>query len=120
MKRDLQLIRKLLLFIEDKSNGSEPIRGNIPIEDYTEQQIHYHLGLLTSAGLIKAIGANRGDMVIYLPITLTWDGHEFLDAARNETIWKKTMSKIGEVTESIAIPLLKELLLSEIRSRLSP
>lgn len=45
---------------------------------------------------------------------MTWFGHEFLDAARNETVWKKAEERIKksgvEVTVSILQDLLKELL----------
>jgi len=103
MKRDFDLIRKLLLFFEEK-----PDAGHIevpPIENYEEMEIKYHLLLLYDAGLVRCEPAksSSGDRVIYvIPFDLTWAGHEFLDKIRNEGIWGKTketiLSKGGQLT----------------------
>jgi hypothetical protein len=51
---------------------------------------------------------------LWLPGALTWDGHEFLSAVRNDTVWKKTLGVIKEhggglpfdVLKTVAIKLL--------------
>ncbi len=118
MKRDIQLIRKILLEIEAKSDGVETIE--IHIEGYTDTPIQYHLALLSEAGLILASGASSLQELWLMPIRLTWEGHEFLDNARNDTIWNKTLHDISEITESVAIPLLRELLAAALRSQILP
>lgn len=119
MKRDFQLIRKLLLEIESHSNGID-IVTMVDIKGHSDEQVQYHLALLDEAGLIIAHDASSGGGLNFIPIRLTWDGHEFLDNARNDTIWNKTLHEIGKVTESIALPLLRELLTATIRSQLLP
>jgi len=119
MKRDFQLIRKLLLEIESHSNGLNPIEL-IDTKNYTNEQIQYHLVLLHEAGLIVAHDVTDRTGLDLIPIRLTWEGHEFLDDARNDTIWNKTLHDIGEVTESIALPLLRELLTAAIRAQFLP
>ncbi len=119
MKRNLQLIRKLLLDIESNSNGFDIVTID-DIEGYSNEQVQYHLALLNEAGLIIAHDASAGDGIHFIPVRLTWDGHEFLDSARNDTIWNKTLHEIGKVTESVALPLLRELLTAAIRSQLLP
>ena len=87
MKRDLDLIKEILLEIEKKDDTS-PIM-NLSIKGYDQVLVDYHL--LDQAGLIDAEIARVGANEIYDPIILeiTWNGHEFLDAARNETVWRK-------------------------------
>lgn len=49
MRRDMNLIRKLILELEDALPEREP---NLNIEGYTEEQVRYHLYLLHDAGLV--------------------------------------------------------------------
>lgn len=49
---------------------------------------------------------------------LTWQGHEFLDASRDETRWKKAMDIVKEKVGSIPIDLLKDLLKSLMKASL--
>ena len=48
-------------------------------------------------------------------IGLTWKGHEFVDAARNETRWKKAMGIVRDKGGSITLDVLKEPLISMIK-----
>ena len=49
---------------------------------------------------------------MYSAISLTWQGHEFLDAARNDTIWRKAKKKVLETTGGLAFDVLKAALLA--------
>jgi hypothetical protein len=118
MKRDIQLIRKILIEIEKTSDGVRI--AQVKIENYPREQIQYHLALLDEAGLIIAKDASSGGSLSIMPIRLTWEGYEFLDNARNDTVWNKTLHDIGEITESVALPLLRELLTAALRSQILP
>ena len=50
MKRDLELIRKMVLAIEDAPSGYAP---ELKFEGYTDEQVGYHAYLLLDAGLAK-------------------------------------------------------------------
>jgi hypothetical protein len=105
MKRDMNLIRLLLL----ETEGEDP---KPDLTTYTEEQRVYHSALLIEAGLIdgqiipNAIGLPAGTV----RLRLTWAGHEFLDAARNETIWKKAEEKVKKSGVEVTVSVLKELL----------
>ncbi len=93
MKRDMELIRKLVLVMEDSPNGWVP---DFDFEEYTPSQIGYHAHLMIEAGL-----AHGEDITNFessgpeaLLTSLTWQGHEFADAARDETRWKKAMALV--------------------------
>src|SRR6266498_192497 len=105
----MSLIRLLLLRME----GEE----EVDLAAYTEEQLIYHSALLVEAGLID--GAIRTNAQGYpngvASIRLTWKGHEFLDAARNDSIWQKTTGTVRSKGLSLTFDLLKELLTATIR-----
>lgn len=43
-------------------------------------------------------------------LALTWSGHEFLEAARNDTIWKKAGEQIKKSGVDVTLSLLQEIL----------
>jgi hypothetical protein len=97
MKRDMDLIRKILLAIE-----AHPFYGkwNVPLDfgDFPEELVDYHLKLLSEANLIEAkvrIGSKR-----WVINGLTWAGHEFLDASRDDSRWESVKRLLLEKTGS--------------------
>jgi DNA-binding transcriptional ArsR family regulator len=124
MKRDIDLCRKILRQIEESADSAGPA---IKIKDRSPEEISYHVKLLGEAGLVDVGVADgqfrdrqpdgslrvRGQKV-YSPISLTWEGHEFLDAARNDTIWRKAKEKVLKATGGLAFDVLKAALLAEI------
>jgi len=82
-------------------------------EGYTEEEINYHAFLLGEAGLanvsvITTFGAQSPQGKI---VRLTWQGHEFLDASRDNQIWNQTKDKINQIggaTIQIWIVILTE------------
>ena len=118
MKRDLELVRKLLIYLEEKHDPAHRRSADISIEGYSPEQIGYHLRLLFQAGFIhgEAIRSSTSERLIdVIPFELTWDAHEFLDASRSETTWKKVAKQAGQNIGSIPFEILKALLLAEAR-----
>jgi len=118
MKRDMELIRKMVLTLEDTSGGFAP--AELHIDGYTDEQIGYHAYLMIQAGL--ATGSDVTDMGSSGPeailTSLTWAGHEFADAARDETRWKKAMGIVKEKSESVTLAVLTQLLTALMRGAL--
>lgn len=119
MKRDLDLVKSILLAIEadEEADGRKWVTLG-RIDDYSPEQVHYHVGLLHEAGLVKAlcIPDNLGPPR-WQPERLTWYGHEFLDSARNETLWaeaKKQMKNMGNFSFQILSQILIDLAKREI------
>jgi len=115
MKRDLELVRKILLAIEDSSSGWAP---DLKFEGYTDSQVGYHAYLLIDAGLAKGsdvsvMGSEGPEGMIS---NLTWAGHEFAEAARDETRWKKAVGLVAEKGGSVTLDVMKELLVSLMKS----
>ena len=120
MKRDLELVRKLLFFFDEK-----PDQGHVhvpPIPGYDEPTIKYHLVLLHDAGYLRCepVKSSTSDRVIYvLPFELTWDGHEFLDKIRNQYIWDEINANVkSHGFLSTSVDFIKKLADAAIRKRL--
>ena len=88
MKRDFDIIRLLLIEKETEEQSEE-------LKKYPEKEILYNAKLAIDAGLIEGEALEGGDceIVSAVLIRLTWQGHDFLDASRDETIWKKAREK---------------------------
>ncbi|MBN1510624.1 MAG: DUF2513 domain-containing protein [Phycisphaerae bacterium] len=115
----MDLIRDVLFAVEN--SGDTPLLVLPEIAGRSRTEIDYHLRLLVTAGLLDAI-CHRTEKHVVTVLGLTWAGHEFLDAARNEGIWSKVREKLGSTLVSVPFEILKELLLSLCRQQvgLSP
>lgn len=113
MKRDMNLIRSLLL----ETEGATPKQD---LSSYTTEQLVYHSALLVEAGLVDGtiIENGSGYPAGTTIIRLTWAGHDFLDAARSDTIWKKAGEKIKAAGVEVTIDVLKEVLKQVARQSL--
>ncbi len=91
MKRDMDLVRLILLEIE----GSEykEIEG-FYIDGYEASSVKYNGELLLQAGLIdKFCEDSIGELTAG---QLTWEGCDYLDKIRDNSIWKQTKDAIKE------------------------
>jgi hypothetical protein len=76
---------------------------------------------MIEAGLITGFTTNdeRGTLARGVILRLTWQGHEFLDAARNDTTWRKARETFFRPAVAWTFGLLTEFLKAEAR-RLVP
>lgn len=107
-KRDLDLIRKILLYIEDK-----PHRDRIYIDqlvenfnnEYSYETISYQIELLEDTYFIEcdripSMGTLIDEFIIY---RLTSYGHDYLDSIRDDEIYKETKTKFGKFLSSATL-----------------
>src|SRR3990170_5270158 len=89
MKRDMDLVRKILMVCADHPHGFAP--RELKIEGYSEEQIGDHVYLMTQAGLVKGadVTTRGSDSPEAVVSSITWEGHEFLEASRDEGLWSK-------------------------------
>jgi len=115
MKRDMELIRKMLIAIEDNPTGWAP--DPFRVEGYSDDVISYHSYLLADAGLARGYDVTSRESCApeYRILNLTWAGHEFCQAAREDTRWKKAMGVVAEKGGSVTFEVLKELLVLLMR-----
>ena len=112
MKRDIDLIRKILEEVEIfphygreisiSSDNSVPLN----IEGYDHEIIDYHVKLLCEARLLERF---PGNYYPYSIMGLTWEGHEFLDLMKQDSVWNRAKSAMKE-TGGMAFEVLLKVL----------
>ena len=117
MKRDPDLVRELLLALEEKSDNR--LVNDLEVDGYSKEEVQYHLILMHEAGLVRGETSRRGSVSLVVkhvsPAGLTWNGHEFLEAARNDTFWQKAKERVKSNSGALSMDVLKAVLFSMIR-----
>lgn len=112
MKRDMEFIRELLLKVEEEESRFDYVA--------TDSKTEHHLDLLIEVGWITAKKYHYIDNTITFDITgLTWDGHEFLNAARDDKVWEKAEEKAqsnGMDLSSLPLEVTKDLLIAIVKN----
>lgn len=124
MKRDMDLVRDLLLGIErdPQFDGTRMLSPTKPkdlgITNHSMEEVSYHLAMLVEAGFVsgKATGLRIGTNIPVIS-KLTWQGHEFLDDIRDPDIWTKTMERTKGLT-SVGLAFVWEIAKAEIKTKL--
>lgn len=119
MKRDMDLIRKLLIYFEEKE--SPKCIEVPPVEGYDDITIKNHLVLMHDAGLLRCepVTSSTSDRVIsVIPFDLTWAGHDFLQSMRDENLWKKAKEHVLKPGASWTFEILKEWAKHELKQKL--
>ena len=112
MQRNMDLVRTILMRIEDSPSGwaAQPFG----IAGFTPEQVAYHANIMMEDGLIQiADFDNPGG----LGRSLTWKGHEFLDLARDQKRWnqaKIAIGKVGSAPLSVWMKVLQDSMLKEL------
>ena len=116
MKRDLELIRLILIEVENNPDPQAWIDPE-PV-GYQPDEVSYHVMLMEQAGLLE--GWNRSAIGVFRwsARNLTWRGHEFLEAAKDDTVWTRTKNTIGQLSPGIIFDLLEQVLFEEARATL--
>jgi hypothetical protein len=106
VKRDMDLIRNLLIKVEEVYEpGAGSINfSKIRIDGYDDKVIAEHLLLMKEAGLIRNINAKQyvtGSTMLSIG-NLTNEGYDTLEKFRNDTVWNKTK----EIARDKGLPML--------------
>ena len=117
MKRDMDIVLMLLKHIESESESSPLRTTRIELPGCTADAVDYHANLLLDAELIAASPMDLDARPHALRIErLTWEGHEFLDAASNDTVWRAAKKRIAEFGSSVPFSVLQSLLTQLVKN----
>lgn len=107
MKRDMDLVRLILLKIEEEYQVTAIY--NLEIDGYCMESVAYHCQILHEAGLISAYNAQYADDQIwgFGVGSLTWEGHDFLDKIRDNSLWNKVKRTIAKKGLPLVIETIK-------------
>lgn len=114
MKRDFDLIRSILLDVEDFAPGDS---GTVQDYDGHDQRtVNHHSILLIEAGFLEGAIVGGGARVIIHK--MTWRGHDLLDAMRDESIWKKAKETVLPKVGGVALDVLLAWLVWQAKEKL--
>ncbi|MCE2435457.1 MAG: DUF2513 domain-containing protein [Candidatus Latescibacteria bacterium] len=124
MKRDMDLVRGILLAIEEKETLGDCdfcevldwLRANkyITSSDKDRDKVSAHCGILVDGGLAEKCydfmetDASRQDKWFFFPssrIRLCWEGYEFLDNARQDKLWEQVKDKIDNAGGTLSFEI---------------
>jgi hypothetical protein len=112
MKRDMDLIRELLLRLEElPASPDTPLRltiGQAPLffEEKSDVEIKYQLYLMSQGDFIcRGQYLESGTFEYY---GFRWAGHDYLDAIRDQEVWEKT-KRAAEGARGFTFDLIKDL-----------
>lgn len=96
MKRDMDLVRLILLKIEEEYCSSALF--NLSIDGYDMETVAYHCKILFDGGMVSAYKAQNADneLAFFCVGSLTWEGHDFLDKIRDNSRWHKVKDTIAQ------------------------
>lgn len=111
MKRDLNLMRQIMLDLEEYDiiqRDIAEIYPNKTIEEWTK--ISYHVKLLAGAGYITLDQPLLGyGFYNYVICDITNQGHDFISMTTNSSIWNKMLPKLEAIGGVITIEIVKAL-----------
>lgn len=105
MKRNMELVREILLKLEDKDREFD-------WSDYTSEQLRYHQALTIDAKLTHGSTTPDGTRDTEIPAhvhlkKLTWKGHDFIEAIADDGRWSKIKKFLKEAGKVITIETIK-------------
>jgi len=124
MKRDMDLVRDLLMKIADADKPkklSELVPGRKEgTAEYKSAAYHIQM-LVDDARLVRGSPYHTSSGEEWHTLQLTWQGQDYLENIRDPTVWDKTKEgakKLGGASWDILIDLAKAYVKAEAKKRL--
>lgn len=122
MKQNTDCIRDILLTVEQ----DVPLDGHIDIKNlslpnsYEREDVVYSLKLLKEANYLNVTleGASNIYYLIWIG-NMTYEGHQFLDSIRNDSVWLSTKEKVAEFGSNLSLSLISQVASAIIKSKLN-
>lgn len=114
MKRDNDYLRELLFEIENAESYLIFVPLTYGMSD-EQQKEYYHVRLLCDVGCLVQDGDNKKTS----GYRLTSQGHDFIDAIRDEGIWKKTKKAVAETGGNTTLEMVKIIAIGFLKKKLS-
>jgi hypothetical protein len=114
MKRDMDLLRKILFYVEARPPFEHILATSIQLEGEEQDAIIYHTVQLIESGLLKGtvFDLSNGPPECLI-LSMAPEGHDFIDLARKDTLWEKAKERGKRVAGTLTIALMKTALTEE-------
>ncbi len=86
-------------------------------DGHSEAEISYHIALLDDAGLLHGQDRSAIGIFRWSAGTLTWAGHEFVDAVRDDGVWKEALALTAESGSGTVFGLLNKAIMRVLEKR---
>lgn len=106
MKRDDDLIRKILFECEEQKDWLLMMPGEALNASEEERRERYHILLLSDEGFVTGVGNGT--------FRLTAQGHDYISAIRSDTVWKKTKEGAAQIGGG-TLGIMKDLAVAYIK-----
>ena len=120
MQRKMDLVRMILMRMEDSASGRAA--QGFGIQGFSPAEIGYHVYIMMQEGLIEGsdvTGTASAGLPQAIATRLTWKGHEFLDLARDQERWNRAraiIARVGSAPISVWVKVLTDLLLQSVEA----
>ena len=108
----MDLIRDILRYIEENISIDSP--RSVELQNHSREEISYHLQLLADAGLVRIKDMSDSSGLDFWVYGLTWNGHEFLEAAKDTKRWDAAKKYLKDKAGSLPFSILQNVLLKII------
>lgn len=96
MERNWEVVRAILLRLEALGDTSSMVHAG-EVAPFDFEIVGYHMQIMQEAGLIEArVSEALGGATHVFASRLTWEGHEFLDRIRDQTLWNRVKASARE------------------------
>ena len=115
MNRNMDAIRNIVLALDSAKGIVSSVKG------IDEDTFNYNAYLLIEAGLAKGQALEVDQSVHPVGVNLfrlTWNGHDFADAIKDDTIWNKAKEHVMKPAASWSFGVLLEYLKLEAKARI--
>lgn len=123
MELNYDFVREILIECANSTNLSGPtdeeIRAFATSKDVSVNQLAFTVDKLEEADFISGHVQYSGDGPYFISIgNLTWDGNQYLNSIRSDSVWKETKQKVKETGISVTFSILTALATSIAKQKL--
>jgi hypothetical protein len=114
----MDLVRKILLELEKHEHGFAP--RSFAVEGYSEEELGFHVYMMREGRLLRGTDVTHlgSSSPCAVPVRITWDGYEFLEAARQPKLWEAAKKRILATGAGLTLDVLKTLLIRMAKDEL--
>lgn len=106
----MELVRSLLKVIRESDKPMQIGTNVLPALDggWTEDMIIEHVRLVHDKGLVEGLPAHSmGGSYHWLDLKLSWEGHDFIELAESDSVWRRAVNFITGKGVGLTIEILK-------------
>lgn len=110
MKRDWDLVRKILIATEQLPDFNSTLRPE-DLDGYQKDDVSYHIRIMQQAGFLEAVCVDYMSEGTYcIAQQLTLEGHELLSQIRDQGAWSKVKGAVKTKGFELSYKALKAVL----------